>query len=147
MPLTYYYSHTQLYIAEIELQTRDERHTAHMPTTVQNDVPMRETTVVNEPITSPIWPHPQKHLHHSYVTPTQIYARTVMWPLNFPGFKVPQRNVVYLLPSQVQWRRLRAPSTLFQCARWKKEYARASLSPRFNICSGGRTRLFCSNKY
>ena len=55
--------------------------------------------------------------------------------------------LVHLLPSQVQWSRLRAPSTLFQCARWKKEYARASLSPRFNICSGGRTRLFCSNKY
>lgn len=53
----------------------------------------------------------------------------------------------YVLPSQVQWRRFKAPSALFQCCRWKKAYATASLSPLFKMCSGGRIRLFISNKY
>lgn len=53
----------------------------------------------------------------------------------------------YLLPSHVQCSRFRAPSILFQCWRWKKAYATASLSPRFRMCSGGSTRLFISSKY
>lgn len=51
------------------------------------------------------------------------------------------------LPSQVQWRRFSAPSTLFQCCRWKKAYAIASLSPRFSMCSGGSIKLFISKRY
>lgn len=53
----------------------------------------------------------------------------------------------YILPSQVQCSRFKAPSALFQCCRWKKAYATASLSPLFKMCSGGRIRLFISNKY
>lgn len=53
----------------------------------------------------------------------------------------------YLLPSHVQCKRFNAPSTLFQCWRWKKAYAIASLSPLFRICSGGRIKLFISSRY
>lgn len=58
------------------------------------------------------------------------------------GFGI-RRNV----PSHVHWSRLSAPSTRFQCVRWKKAYAMASESPRLRICSGGRIRDFCSSKY
>ncbi|TNN45826.1 hypothetical protein EYF80_043981 [Liparis tanakae] len=47
----------------------------------------------------------------------------------------------------VQCSRFKAPSARFQCCRWKKAYATASLSPLFRMCSGGRIRLFISNKY
>lgn len=60
---------------------------------------------------------------------------------------IKQVNILYILPSQVQCNRFKAPSALFQCCRWKKAYATASLSPLFKMCSGGRIRLFISNKY
>lgn len=53
------------------------------------------------------------------------------------------RNV----PSHVHCNKLSAPSTLLQCGKWKKAYAIASLSPLLRICSGGKIKLFISNKY
>ena len=53
----------------------------------------------------------------------------------------------YLLPSHVQCKRFNAPSTFFQCCRWKNAYAMASLSPLLRMCSGGNMRLFISSKY